>query len=54
MLTCSQNHQKGMKIEKNKAFGIIMKKATFLARFVDEDRQNWNFTVSKTIVSMIF
>ena len=30
---CSRNHGKGMKIERNKAFGTIVKKA--LARFVD-------------------
>ena len=32
---CSRNHGKGMKIEKNKAFWTIVKKATFLARFDD-------------------
>ena len=32
---CSQNHRKGMKIEKNKAFWTIMMKATFLAHFID-------------------
>ena len=30
-----------------------MKKANFLARFVNEDHQNWNFTVSKMVVSVI-
>ena len=47
---CSRNHGKGMKIE---AFWTIVKKAIFLARFVDKDHQNRNFTLSKTIVSMI-
>ena len=42
---CSQNDSKGMKIERNKAFWMIVKKATFLAGFVDYDQ---NFTVSKT------
>ena len=32
---CNQNHGKGMKIEKNKAFWVIMKKATILTHFVD-------------------
>ena len=32
---CGRNHRKGMKIEINKAFWTIMKKATFLAHFVD-------------------
>ena len=32
---CRRNHGKGVKIETNKAFWTIMKKATFLAHFVD-------------------
>ena len=32
---CSQNHGKEVKIEKNKAFWTIMKKANLLARFID-------------------
>ena len=31
---------KGMKIEMNKAFWMIVKKATFLAHFIDWDHQN--------------
>ena len=31
----SRNHEKGMKIEKNKAFWTIVKKEIFLAHFVD-------------------
>ena len=34
---CRQNHGKGMKIEMNKAFWMIVKKATFLAHFVDQN-----------------
>ena len=30
VLWCSQNHGKGMKIERNEAFWTIVKKATFL------------------------
>ena len=42
-----------MKIEMNQAFWTIVKKATFLAHFVDLDHQNRNFTVSKTSLSTI-
>ena len=42
-----------MKIEMNQAFWTIVKKATFLARFVDQDHQNRNFTVSKMALSIM-
>ena len=32
---CRRNHEKGMKIEMNKAFWTIVRKETFLARFID-------------------
>ena len=32
---CRRSHGKGVKIEANKAFWTIVKKATFLAHFVD-------------------
>ena len=42
-----------MKIEMNQVFWMIMKKANFLARFVDKDHRNRNFMVSKTALSII-
>ena len=50
---CRRNYVKGMKIEKNKAFWTIVKNVTFLARFVDYDLQNQNFTVSKMVISIM-
>ena len=38
VLGCRQNHGKGMKIKMHKTFWTIMKKETFLACLVDEDR----------------
>ena len=45
--------EKEIIIEMNKAFWTIVKEATFVARFVDLDHQNRNFTVSKMVVSII-
>ena len=41
-----------MKIEMNNAFWAIVKKATFLACFIDWDHQNQNFMVSITAVGI--
>ena len=49
---CRQNHEK-MKIEMNKSFWTTVKKAIFLARFVNKNHQNRNFMVSKRAGSII-
>ena len=42
-----------MKIEKNEAFWTNVEEGNFLHTFVDKDHQNWNFMVTKAVVSMI-
>ena len=42
-----------MKIEMNKVVQTIVKKTTFLAHFVDLDHHYQNFTVNKTVISII-
>ena len=52
---CAPAQSKTQKrIESERIFTFqFMKKANHLARFNDYDHQNWNFRVSKTLVSII-